>query len=125
MTHIRDERKDSMAAVATQHVATLPRPSFKPIIEHASAQKSTQNVVKFDSKTHLAHKEPSEVLMMKDLGFPEDVGVSPVAVSQPFHLFSNEAIQQMRKEIFQKEVMENCSYSSNLAACQLRGYAEK
>jgi hypothetical protein len=43
----------------------------------------------------------------------------------PFQLFSSEAIEQMRHEIFQPEVMVNCSFSSNIAACQLRGYAKQ
>ncbi|KAF2740462.1 hypothetical protein EJ04DRAFT_600748 [Polyplosphaeria fusca] len=114
-----------MAAVATQHVAALPRATFKPIIEHATAHQQIQAAVKFDPKQHLAFTPPSQILMMKDIGYREDTGISPVAVSQPFQLFSPEAIQQMRQEIFKKEVMENCSFRSNLAACQLRGYAPK
>lgn len=115
-----------MAAVATQHVAAHPRPNFTPIIEHATAfQKPVQKALKFDSKKHLAYTPPSEILMMKDIGYMEDTGISPVAVSQPFQLFSPDAIQEMRREIFKKEVIENCSYRSNIAACQLRGYAAK
>jgi len=48
-----------------------------------------------------------------------------VAVSQPFKLFSDEAVQQMRSEILQPQVMENCGYQSNIAASQVRGYAPK
>ncbi|ORX96060.1 hypothetical protein BCR34DRAFT_498011 [Clohesyomyces aquaticus] len=81
--------------------------------------------VKFEPKKHLAYTPPSKIVMMKDIGYSEDAGVSPVAVSQPFQLFSPEGIQQMRAEIFKPEVAENCSYSSNIAACQLRGYASK
>jgi hypothetical protein len=63
---------------------------------------------------------------MKDLGFAEDVGVSPVAVSQPFQLFSKEAVQQMRNEIlFNPKVIEECSHRSNIAASQVRGYVTK
>lgn len=120
-----DKRKDSMAAVATQRVSTVPRPNRKPIIEHVATQKVAQNVVDFDPKKHLVNAPTPPVVMMKDIGYAEDVGVSPVAVSQPFQLFSHEAVQQMRREIFKPEVMEHCSFSSNLAACQLRGYAPK
>lgn len=115
-----------MAAVATQHMSsTLSHPSFKPIIENVARQNQASNEVKFDPKKHLAYAPKPKTIMMRDIGFAEDVGISPVAVSQPFQLFSPEAIQQMRSEIFKKEVMENCSYSSNIAACQLRGYAPK
>ncbi|KAG4219840.1 hypothetical protein PC116_g31681, partial [Phytophthora cactorum] len=62
---------------------------------------------------------------MKELGFAEDIGISPVAVSEPFPLFTEEAVMRMRKEVLSNEVLSNCQYSSNLAQCQLRGFANK
>ena len=59
---------------------------------------------------------------MEEIGLA-DKGVSPVAVSEPFSLFTKEAIQQMRAEVLSKNVLENCKYSSNIAQCQLRGFA--
>lgn len=61
---------------------------------------------------------------MAEIG-KKDQGVSPNAVSEPFSLFTDEAIQQMRSEVLSKQVLENCQYSSNLATCQLRGYSPK
>ncbi|KAF1815481.1 hypothetical protein P152DRAFT_505388 [Eremomyces bilateralis CBS 781.70] len=80
-------------------------------------------VESFDPDKHLAFKEAPEILTMKDIGYPEDTGVSPVAMSQPFQLFTKEAVDQMRQEIFKKEVNETCQFRSNIAASQLRGYA--
>ena len=80
--------------------------------------------VSFDPKKHLNHVPPKSVLTMADIG-KKDCGVSPNAVSEPFPLFNAEAIKQMRAEVLSKDVMENCQYSSNLAACQLRGYSPK
>ncbi|KAH7355837.1 hypothetical protein BKA66DRAFT_389040, partial [Pyrenochaeta sp. MPI-SDFR-AT-0127] len=77
----------------------------------------------FVPEKHLAFKEAPKVLTMQDIGYPENVGVSSVAVTQPFELFSHEAIQIMRSEIFRPEVTENHTFSSNIAASQLRGYA--
>lgn len=115
-----------MAAVATQTIIALPRPHYEPNIEQVVAPKKANNAaVKFDPKKHIAYIPPSEIIMMKDIGYAEDIGVSPVAVSQPFQLFSKETIRHMREEIFKPEVMDNCSFSSNIAACQLRGYAPK
>lgn len=117
-----------MAAVATQSISLPPRPNFKPIIQNVVSEKAPESKTMgsdFQPEKHLTYKEKAEVLMMKDIGYPEDRGVSPVAVSKPFPLFSEEAVHEMRSEIFKKEVMENCSYSSNIAACQLRGYAPK
>lgn len=76
----------------------------------------------FDAKQHVDYKDPSKIWMMKEIGL-EHAGISPVAVSEPFPLFTPQAIQQMRAEILSKPVVKNCQYSSNLAHCQLRGFA--
>ena len=95
---------------------------YKPIIEQATSDRSS---VEFDPDKHIAYKPPPQIVTMEEIGYPKDKGVSPVAVSQPFRLFSEEAVQQMRSEILNPEVMDKCSYRSNIAACQLRGYATK
>lgn len=112
-----------MAAVDIQSQPTMPKRTFKPIIENSSKRK--QGHVEFDPQEHLAFKEPPDLITMEELGYAKDVGVSPVAVSQPFHLFSHSAVQQMREEILSPRVMSEYQYKSNIAACQLRGYANK
>ena len=97
----------------------------QPIISSTRKLSQDERLTEFDPSKHLAYKEPSSVIMMRDLGLPEGVGVSPVAVCQPFQLFSQDAIERMREEILAPEVMQNCQFSSTLAACQLRGYANK
>ena len=79
----------------------------------------------FDPEKHIVFKNYPKTLTMRELKFPEDQGVSPIAVSDPFQLFSPEAVQHMRKEILSDEVRKNHTYSSNLAHCQLRGFAAK
>lgn len=94
-----------------------------PVIEEVLEQNVSND--DFDPKKHIDFKAPTKVHTMADLKLPEGTGVSPFAVSEPFQLFSPEAVQRMRAEIFRKEVWENCQYSSNLAQCQLRGFAAK
>jgi hypothetical protein len=125
MTSVAVDRKVNMATAAIQRAPGLPQQKFKPIIERAPIPRHISDAVSFEPKKHLAFTPPSRVIMMKDIGLPEDLGVSPVAVSEPFQLFSSDAIQQMRTEIMKPEVVENNKYSSNIAACQLRGYAPK
>ena len=79
----------------------------------------------FEPSKHIDFHPPSKVHSMSDLKLPEGTGVSSFAVSEPFKLFTEEAIERMRAEIFTKPVLENCQYSSNLAHCQLRGFADK
>lgn len=99
-------------------------PSFKPIIENTLPNEKSKSQ-DFDPTSHLAFTPPEQVIMMTELGYPSDMGISPVAVSQPFKLFSSEAVQQMRSEIFQSQVIQHCGYQSTIAANQVRGYAPK
>ena len=57
---------------------------------------------------------------MKDIGL-EGYGISPVAASEPFPLFSEEAIGQIRAEIFSEPVMRDCQYASSFAKNMVRG----
>ncbi len=78
----------------------------------------------FNPTKHLKFEPPDRIWSMEEIGFA-DKGVSPIAVSEPFPLFTDEAIQKMRAEVLSKPVWDNCRYSSNLAACQLRGFASE
>ncbi|KAL9633528.1 MAG: hypothetical protein Q9164_004645 [Protoblastenia rupestris] len=78
----------------------------------------------FDPKKHIDFKPPSKTYTMSDIKL-NNSPISGFAVSEPFQLFTPEAVQRMRTEIFKPEVTHNFQYSSNLASCQLRGYAAK
>lgn len=101
-----------------------PAASFRPIIENGRTN-SDGGVEAFDPVKHLAYEPPSSIISMADIGYPANAGVSPVAVSEPFQLFSKDAIEQMRAEFLDPEVMAKHKVASNIAACQLRGYASK
>ena len=96
---------------------------FQPVVD--GSMKKTLSTDDFDPHKHLDFKFPSKIHTMADLNLPEGTGVSPFAVSEPFSLFTEESVHRMRAEIFRTEVWENCQYSSNLAQCQLRGFAAK
>ena len=110
-----------MAAADVLIHAKPPRPTFEPLIQREVVTVDIEG--SFDPKKHLAFTPPSKVYAMTDIGYPEDTGVSPVAVSEPFPLFTTEAIYRMRAEVLSEAVWDNCQYSSNLAQCQLRGFA--
>ena len=102
----------------------MPKSLFKPIIETRTVKRRLENV-EFDPAQHLAFEPPERILMMTDIGYTEDTGISPVAVSEPFQLFTPEAVQNFRDECLSDDVFANCLVKSNIAACQLRGYAPK
>ncbi|KAL2833433.1 hypothetical protein BDW59DRAFT_169101 [Aspergillus cavernicola] len=114
-----------MATVGTLSSTPIPDPLVHPDFDGAKAlgTSNTLEKVSFDPFKHLNHTPPSKVYSMEELGYPESCGVSPNGVSEPFPLFSAEAIQQMRKEVLSDEVFAKWKYSSELAQCQLRGYA--
>lgn len=72
---------------------------------------------------HLNYEAPKYVHTMEDIGYPASNGVSPIAVSEPFRLFSEEAVNIMRAEVLDPVVQEKYSYTSDIAPKQLRGYA--
>jgi hypothetical protein len=80
--------------------------------------------ITFEPEKHLAYQAPKKIWTMSEIGF-DDKGISPNAVSEPFPLFTKEAIEQMRSEVLSQTVLDNCQYSSNLAHNQIRGMAPK
>jgi hypothetical protein len=114
-----------MAEVITPSIP-LPALHIKPIIQeklHPASSYSSRPI--FNSSRHLNFSPPSRILSLEDIGLSENVGISPVAVSEPFPLFTQEAISIMRSEIFTNEVWENCLISTEFAGCQLRGHCPK
>lgn len=107
----------------SQPVLAETRPAFTPIISQPHATSVSQDA--FSPAKHLAFEQMPRVHTMKELGFSETIGVSPIAVSEPFRLFTEEAVMRMRQEVLSPEVFEHCQYSSNLAQCYLRGFANK
>jgi hypothetical protein len=79
----------------------------------------------FNPDEDLIYQPPKKVYTMTDLALPANNGVSHFAVSEPFPLFSEAAIDKMRAEVLSDVVMEQYSYTSDIAPKQLRGYAPK
>ncbi|KAF2138211.1 uncharacterized protein K452DRAFT_277207 [Aplosporella prunicola CBS 121167] len=105
----------------------VPPPSIKatPIIREQIRTSNATSRTTFDPNKHLNYVGKPETLSLKDLGFSEDVGISTVAVSNPFPLFDESAMRIMRSEIFTNEVWDNCMWSTDFAGCQLRGHCPK
>ncbi|RAK81574.1 uncharacterized protein BO72DRAFT_368766 [Aspergillus fijiensis CBS 313.89] len=74
----------------------------------------------FDPKTHLNYQPPSRIYTMREIGL-EGQGISPNAVTAPFQLFTEEAIRQMRAEIFSQSVLDDCQYTSDFVKNTIRG----
>jgi len=95
----------------------VPEPAFG-----SDYGKDQRNGTTFHPDQHLAFQPPDGIVSMKDIGYDEGVGISPMAVSQPFQLFSPKAVQNFRNEILSPKVLEKYSCKSNIAASHLRGF---
>ncbi|TGO28963.1 hypothetical protein BPAE_0020g00080 [Botrytis paeoniae] len=131
-----------MATIDVSYQPGTPEPNLFPKVANYTSSRATQDSLKrsfakylaseqsapavgklFKPETHLQYEEPSYIHTMEEIGYSATSGVSPIAVSEPFRLFSEEAVNVMREEIFDKEVQEKYSYTSDIAPKQLRGYA--
>lgn len=118
MPYIADSRPAPPTVIGpTTKRATRPShalPQF--LIDNAKAAEKEV----FDAEKHLNFQPPKSVTTMKEIGLSGH-GISPVAVSEPFPLFSPEAISQIRAEIFSEPVLRDCQYSSSFAKNMIRG----
>lgn len=97
---------------ATRPTNKLPQ----SLIDGARIQKPEA----FDASKHLNFQSPRRIYTMKEIGL-EGQGISPHAATEPFPLFTEEAIQQMRAEIFSEQVLAECQYSSTFNKNMVRG----
>jgi len=96
----------------------------KPIIKHRPSLPPAP--VSFDPEKHLVYQAPTKVRSMTDVGYPEGTGISPVAISEGFNLFSREAVELMRVEAFSDRAWDECFFvASNSTACMIRGHCPK
>jgi hypothetical protein len=97
---------------ATRPLSELPQ----SLIQGAKVAKKEE----FDPERHLNFQPPRTIYTMEQIGL-KGHGISPHAASEPFPLFTQEAIAQMRAEIFDEKVLADCQYSSSFNKHMVRG----
>ena len=102
---------------------TATRPD-EPLPQYLIDEAKLTERVEFDASKHLNFEFPNKVTTMKELGLGGH-GISPNAVSDPFQLFTQEAIEQIRAEVFSDEVMRDCRYTSGFCKQMVRGMGEE
>lgn len=106
-------------------IALEPLPVTEaPKLPDAFKLTSNDKSVRFDPVKHLAYEPPSKIVTMKDLCL-EPTALSPVATTEPFPLLSHEGVLQHRRELFSKDVLENCLHHTRVGSVQLRGMAPR
>lgn len=113
---VEDVRAPKPVAPATK---TITRPDT-PIPQYLIDEAKQTVPEPFNAEKHLNYHAPGNILKMADIGLAGQ-GVSPHAASDPFRLFTKEAVMQMRHEIFSEETLNNCQYSSTFIKHMVRG----
>jgi hypothetical protein len=103
----------------------VPMMVGNPIIKDELKPRSSTQTLQFDPEKHLAYTTAPKTFSMEEFGVISEKAISPVAISEPFPLFTEESVQTMRSEIFTKEVWDNCRWSTEFAHCQIRDYCDK
>ncbi|KAL4882844.1 hypothetical protein BJY04DRAFT_226894 [Aspergillus karnatakaensis] len=97
---------------ATRPSTILPQ----SLIQNAKVSKKET----FDPERHLNFQPPKSIYTMEQIGL-KGQGISPNAASEPFPLFTEQAIAQMRAEIFDERVLAECQYSSTFNRNMVHG----
>jgi hypothetical protein len=100
---------------------TKPTRPTKKLPQYLIEEARAIERVSFDPKRHLNIVPPAKITTMKEIGL-DGAGISPNAISEPFPIFTEEAIRQMRAELFSESVLANCQYSSTFASNMIRCY---
>ncbi|PIA90501.1 hypothetical protein CB0940_11025 [Cercospora beticola] len=77
--------------------------------------------IPFSAEKHLRFQEPEKIHTTQELGLGK-VGISDHAVTEPFSIFTPEAIQQIRAEIFSDEVLNQHYCPTSPTSGQIRGH---
>jgi hypothetical protein len=126
-------RLDNMAAEVSHAPASVPSVPAQGVAYRPPRLCSSEQ---FDPVKHLCFKNPSKRYTMKELGL-EGQGIGPIALTEPFPLFTPAAVNEFRKgrlhislaissstlpDVLSDRVLDEYTVSSNLAARQAREY---
>ncbi|KAF4334899.1 hypothetical protein FBEOM_11259 [Fusarium beomiforme] len=92
----------------------------KPIPQYLIDEAAKTVRKPFDAETHLNYQPPTRIYTMAEIGL-EGHGIAPNAVCEPFQLFTPEAVEQMRAEIFSEPVLRDFQYTSGFIKNMIRG----
>jgi len=78
----------------------------------------------FNPSQHLCFDPPKSIVTLKELLLSDKDAISPVAITEPFPLFTLEGVKQMRADLFRKEVVEKHGNRTKPHCYKMRGYSK-
>lgn len=103
---------------------TSPTRPTDPIPQYLIEEAKTTEKQIFNAREHLNFQSPHRIVTMEELGL-QGCGISPNAVSDPFPLFTEDAVKQIRAEVFSEESLEHCQFASTFCKNMIRGMGPK
>ncbi|KAJ4007151.1 hypothetical protein NW752_010573 [Fusarium irregulare] len=103
-------------------INTTPLRSTNKIPRHVIEAAQAIPAEDFDAKKHVNFEFPKRTYTMQDWGY-ENQGISPIAGSDPFLLFTEAAAKQVRRELLSDDILKTCQYTSTFTRNQIRGQA--
>lgn len=103
--------------------ATIPLP-LADSLDKAKTAPPTAPPTTFDPEKHLCFRPPKGFITLKELGLSEELAISPVAITQPFPLFTIEGVKEMRADLFRKEVLGKHGSRTFKGCYKIRGYSQ-
>ena len=105
-------------------INTTPLRPTNKIPRHVIEAAQAIPAEEFDAKKYVNFEFPKRTYTMQDWGY-ENQGISPIAGSDPFPLFTEAAAKQVRREILSDDVLKTCQYTLTFTRNQVRGYTQK
>ena len=101
-----------------------PDAAFKKVEPQLNGSSTTTTSSNFDPARHLNFQPPTEHYTLDQLGLDSKDSISPVAITGPFPLLSDEGIRQARADLFRIEMLEKHKYieTKDPGVYKLRGY---
>lgn len=75
----------------------------------------------FDVAKHLRFTAPKKVYTMKELGLDPPSATSPVAITEPFPLFTIDGVKQLRRDIFRPDIVRKHGWRQKPGVFIVRG----
>lgn len=85
---------------------------------------STPKIELFDPAKHLNYTPPATIHTLDDLSLPISP-LTPIGSTDPFPLLTPEAVEAHRRELFSKDVLDNCLYTIRKGSVTIRGMAPR
>ncbi|KAL2430493.1 hypothetical protein ABEF95_009051 [Exophiala dermatitidis] len=82
---------------------------------------AAQPRIHFDPKKHLRFQLPEKTYTLEDLKYNVKQSVGKVAATDPFPLFTPEAVVEMRRELLAERTIKNCMTYTRPGSVQVRG----